>query len=225
MYRRQLTRNEDQLFNIGQFQAYLHGRLGHLGRNISALIDRLRAGLHTLLSRTNNEDVKLLASDAAANGAFGVGMSISGDTVVAGAYQDDDNGLNSGSAYVFVKPAGGWSGGTLNEAAKLLASDGAAGDSAGFSVSISGDTVVVSAHGDDDKGDRSGSAYVFSLAVNEPPTAVAGPDQMIRVLGDTIILDGSASFDDNTASAALGYPLKSALGHERTSSAAAWMSV
>ncbi len=39
---------------------------------------------------------------------------------------------------------------------------------------------------------------------NEPPTAVAGDDQSIRA-GDTVNLDGSASFDDNTASAALTY--------------------
>lgn len=45
------------------------------------------------------------------------------------------------------------------ETAKLTASDGASGDQFGSSVSISGDTLVVGAHGDDDSGDNSGSAY------------------------------------------------------------------
>ena len=43
-----------------------------------------------------------------------------------------------------------------------------------------------------------------ALPPNTPPTAVAGADQAIRA-GDTVLLDGSASFDDNTATAALLY--------------------
>ena len=41
-------------------------------------------------------------------------------------------------------------------------------------------------------------------AANVAPTANAGPDQAIRA-GDTVNLDGGASFDDNTATSALGY--------------------
>ena len=110
-------------------------------------------------SGTLNEDAKLLASDGAAGDYFGLSVSISGDTVVVGAYADD-NGYDSGSAYVFVKPGAGWSG-TLHENAKLLASDGAGGACFGRSVSISGDTVVVGAFGDNDNDYDSGSAYVF----------------------------------------------------------------
>ena len=40
------------------------------------------------------------------------------------------------------------------------------------------------------------------VVLNSPPTANAGADQSIRA-GDTVDLDGSASFDDNTASALL----------------------
>ena len=47
------------------------------------------------------------------------------------------------------------------ETAKLIASDGTAGDQFGFSVSVWGDLAIVGAHHDDDDGDRSGSAYVF----------------------------------------------------------------
>ncbi len=39
---------------------------------------------------------------------------------------------------------------------------------------------------------------------NIAPTAEAGPDQAVRV-GDTVFLDGSASFDDNTPTASLAY--------------------
>ncbi len=47
---------------------------------------------------------KLTASDAAAGDQFGVSVSVSGDTAVVGAYEDDDAGDSSGSAYVFECP-------------------------------------------------------------------------------------------------------------------------
>jgi len=50
---------------------------------------------------------------------------------------------------------------TWLERAKLLASDGSAGDIFGYSVSTSGDYVIVGAYQDDDKKDMSGSAYIF----------------------------------------------------------------
>ena len=90
---------------------------------------------------------------------------------------------------------------------KLIASDGQADDIFGVELGISGDgqTLVVSSRKDDDGGIDSGSVYVFSLVPdNAPPEAVAGPDQSIRA-GDTVNLDGSGSFDDNTASASLIY--------------------
>ncbi len=45
---------------------------------------------------------KLLALDGAASDLFGHSVSISGDVAVVGARFHDDNGFNSGSAYVFV---------------------------------------------------------------------------------------------------------------------------
>lgn len=71
-----------------------------------------------------------------------------------------------GSAYLFVKPAGGWVG-TQHEAVKLLAFDGAPHDSFGNGVSISGHSVVVGAPYRDDNGESSGAAYVFELGDEE----------------------------------------------------------
>ena len=106
-----------------------------------------------------NELVKLTASDAAAGDLFGISVGISGDTAIVGAYLNDDDGTDSGSAYVFdVDPLSATFG---NELVKLTASDAAAGDQFGISVAISGDTAVVGAYLDDDGGDDSGSAYVF----------------------------------------------------------------
>ena len=102
------------------------------------------------------EQAKLTASDAAADDLFGFSVSISGDYAVVGAYLDDDAGDKSGSAYIFMRNDTSWI-----EQAKLTASDAAADDQFGFSVSISGDYAVVGAYLDDDAGDRSGSAYIF----------------------------------------------------------------
>ena len=48
-------------------------------------------------------EAKLIASDGAAFDYFGYSASISGGTVVVGAYYDDDDGTDSGSAYVYAE--------------------------------------------------------------------------------------------------------------------------
>ena len=118
---------------------------------------------------TITENAKLLAHDGAAGDQFGTSVSISNDTVSIGAQLDDDNGIDSGSAYIFERPGAGWAG-TVYDAAKLLASDGAPGDQFGTSASISGDTVGIGARFDDDDGADSGSAYIFE----KPPGGWAG---------------------------------------------------
>jgi hypothetical protein len=109
------------------------------------------------------EEEKLIASDGAALDLFGHSVSISGDIALVGAYYDDDNGDDSGSAYVFRYDPGT---GAWIEEEKLLASDGAVDDHFGWSVSISGDVALVGAFGDDDNGDDSGSAYVFHFKID-----------------------------------------------------------
>jgi len=132
----------------------------------------------------------------AADGDLGFGDSLaqSGDTIVVGS--------NSGTAYVFVKPAAGWTG-VLHEDAKLTASDGF-----GFvAVAISGDTIVAGAPGATaDSNVLEGAAYVFtkpttgwsgSLHENAkltptsyiPATGVGdGFGTSVAVAGDTIVV-------------------------------------
>jgi len=104
------------------------------------------------------EQQKLTASDGAVNDQFGCSVSISGDYAIVGAYYDDDKGTDSGSAYIFK-----WDGTSWVRQQKLTASDGAVNDIFGVSVSISGDYAIVGARLDDDKGDNSGSAYIFKF--------------------------------------------------------------
>ena len=106
--------------------------------------------------RNWNEEAKLVASDAARFDQLGFSVAISDDRVAVGAHLDDDAGSRSGAAYVFRFDGAEWV-----EEAKLTASDAAALDEFGNAVSISGDTVVIGAHGDDDGGPQSGGAYVY----------------------------------------------------------------
>ncbi len=113
------------------------------------------------------EKAKLTASDAAAGDNFGVSVAVENDTVVVGSWQDDDNGRNSGSAYVFTKPALGWAG-TL-ETLKLTAPNGAANDRFGWSVAVDlddqrGDLALVGAYSDDiATGMDAGSVHVLGI--------------------------------------------------------------
>jgi len=102
---------------------------------------------------------------------------VSGDTVVAGVRGHKvGNNTGQGSAYVFVKPPGGWAG-ALTESVKLIASDGAAHDQLGSSVAASGDTVVGGApRADIGSKEGQGSAYVFDLsAILQPPPPIPPP--------------------------------------------------
>ena len=101
------------------------------------------------------EQVKIITSDSEDDDKFGVSISIIEDYAIIGAYWDNNK---SGSAYIFKKSDEpddpNW-----YEQAKLTASDAAARDFFGTSVSISGDYAVVGARGDDD---YTGSAYIFN---------------------------------------------------------------
>jgi hypothetical protein len=100
------------------------------------------------------ERQKLTASDGSAGAQFGRSVAIQGDTIVVGAYLDDNNDSNTGSAYVFTRSGDLWS-----QQQKLIASDAATDDKFGISVAIDNDTIVVGAYGDDK---NTGAAYVFA---------------------------------------------------------------
>ena len=120
-------------------------------------VDSGSAYMFTRSGITWRQQAKLTAADGAANDTFGGNVAISGDTAVIGAARDDDTGDNSGAAYVFIR-----SGTTWSQQAKLTAADGAANDRFGTRVALSGNTTVIGAILDDDKGNDSGTAYVFA---------------------------------------------------------------
>ncbi len=107
------------------------------------------------------QEAKLTPSDGATDDLFGFSVDILDNLVIIGAYRDNDNGADSGSAYVFRREANGdWV-----EEDKLVPLDGATLDRFGFSVSIGvgfeGIAACIGAYLDDSAGFDSGSVYIF----------------------------------------------------------------
>jgi FG-GAP repeat protein len=100
------------------------------------------------------QTAKLTALDGLPYNDFGVSVAISGDSIVVGDIIGTQ--LGTGAAYVFIKPAGGWT--DMNQTTKLTASDGAANDAFGASVAVNGDTALVGAFA---VNGVQGAAYVF----------------------------------------------------------------
>ncbi len=150
---------------------------------------------------------QLTASDGVAGSGLGGVVAASGNTVVIGEFCGaGPSGANYcnpdvqlGAVYVYQKPADGWQ--SMVQVAKLTPSNAYAGDRFGFSVAISGGTIVVGA--------GEGTAYVFVQPAsgnwtNMTETAqlkdgaemnpISGP--RVAVDGDTIVLsEGGALVD------------------------------
>ena len=168
------------------------------------------AYVFTKVSGVWSQKAKLIAVDGAANDEFGISVAVNGDTVVVGARQND---TSSGAAYLFTEVSGVW-----KHVAKLTADDGAANDEFGISVAVDGDTIVVGAHQDDDNGDLSGSAYVFTRdsaggwRQRDKLTVSAGEagdryGYSVGVSGDAIVV-GAYSDDRNEANTGAVYFLR-----------------
>ena len=149
-----------------------------------------------------NEVVKATAPDRAVDDFFGESVSISGNYAIVGAVKEDEDTtggntlLSAGSAYIFEQNGlGGW-----NKVQKIVASDRAAGDWFGYSVSISGDYAIIGARleEEDTTGgntlNRSGSAYIFERnglgEWNEVQKIVASDRAIGDLFGSTVSISG-----------------------------------
>ena len=146
---------------------------------------------------TGQQIFKLLPSDGANQDIFGVSVALSGNLAVIGADRDDDNGFESGSAYVFDVTTG-------QQLFKLLPTDGTEFDFFGISVALSGNLAVIGADRDDDKGFESGSAYVFDITTGQQLFKLLATDgaagdlfgNSVAVFGNTTVI-GAFGDDDN----------------------------
>jgi hypothetical protein len=139
---------------------------------------------------------KLTAADGAAEDRFGWSVAISGNVALIGSPRDDDDGGDSGAAYVINASTGA-------QLRKLTASDAAAGDEFGYSVRISGNLAIIGAPFDDDGGNSSGSAYLFDLTTGDELFKLTAADDSagdefgswVGISGNSAIV--GAHFDDD----------------------------
>ena len=135
---------------------------------------------------------KVTARDGATGDEFGASVAISSDgtKIAVGANNDGDMGHDSGSMYY-----GAWDA----ELVKVTAPDAAANEWFGDRVVISSDgtRIAVGASGDDERGIRSGSVYVFDwttgvqllkvTSVDQNPSERLGIDIAIKSDGTQIV--------------------------------------
>ena len=148
-----------------------------------------------------NETVKLVASDATESDCFGNSVAIDKEIVIVGAYGNDDNGSLSGSAYIFTPDENG----TWVEQNKLTASDADENDIFGFTVDISGNTVIIGAYGDNS---NSGASYIFSKNIDgnwiERSKILAVDTEDTDYFGSNVAIGGAylliGAFADNSYS-------------------------
>ncbi|WP_428268252.1 cadherin-like beta sandwich domain-containing protein [Haliangium sp.] len=155
------------------------------------------------------QEAYVKASNTGADDEFGISLDVDGDRLAVGAYFEDSVGVDgnddiatdSGAAYVFRRSGASWA-----QEAYLKASNVGSFDQFGTSVALSGDTLAVSAlgedsaatgvdgdQGNDDATTNSGAAYVFRRSgtswAQEAYLKASNPGQDDR-FGFTVALDG-----------------------------------
>jgi len=138
------------------------------------------------------QQAELTASDGAAFDEFGSSVAVSGSTAVIGAaWRTVGSNQYQGAVYVFVE-----SGGTWSEQAELTASDGGSNNYFGFSVALSGSTIMVGAPGHPTTGSNvaQGAAYVFVQSGStwvQQAELTASDGMAYDQLGSSVAVSGS----------------------------------
>jgi len=167
-----------------------------VGANSSQGAAYVFRGLDTATG-TVTENARLVASDGAANNFFGTSAGLSGSLAVIGAYGNAPGGNSQqGAAYLFrgLDTATG----TVTEAAKLTASDGAAGDRFGTATSVSGArALVAAARAAVGVNTQQGAVYLFTGlgtaagSVTETARLTASDGAASMRFGDSVAMSGS----------------------------------
>ena len=159
-----------------------------------------------------SQQVKLTPDDGDPIDSFGSSVTLDGARALVGAYGDEDpNGDDAGSAYVFERTNGSWT-----QQAKLIPDDGDADDLFGDAVALDGGTALVGAPWDEDpNGDSAGSAYVFERSNGSwAQQAKLAPDDgdaednfgsSVTLDGDGALVGANGDEDPNGANAGSAY--------------------
>jgi hypothetical protein len=148
---------------------------------------KINFGAVYVFTRSNgiwSQQAYLEASNAEAGDQFGASVAISGDTLVVGAIgedssisggEEDNSAFDAGAVYIFTRSGGAWNQQALLKPSYIFGSTllGVDGNEFGYSVAISGDTLVVGSPNADSSDDHglfneivpapsSGAVFVFT---------------------------------------------------------------
>jgi hypothetical protein len=156
---------------------------------------------------------KITPSDAIADHNFGESISLRNRDLLISADGDADNGVGSGAAYLYRFDGSSW-----NFIRKFAASDAAAGDSFGQSVTIQGERYFISADEASPLGMNGGILYQYEQIngswyerkfISDQGTSDARLGQRFAISGDIVVVGAPWDSEDGTdAGAAYIYDLK-----------------
>lgn len=157
----QLTGSAQQAFDHFGISVAVSGETIIVGSYADDTPGGLDAGSAYIFQRNGNawnEQAYLVAPDTAAGDYAGWSVDIIGDMAAVGAYNDDFSGItNAGSVTIWQR-----SGTTWTRQTKLNAFEAQTGGTFGYSVSLSGNTLMVGAQlNDSPPVQNAGAAYIF----------------------------------------------------------------
>lgn len=150
-----------------------------------------------------NESAKLVPDQGAASDRMGNAVAASGNTVVVGAFNNDEGAaIDAGAAYVYVRDAGG----NWTQQQRIVSPIPTSFDYFGHSVAISGDTLAIGAYFDDEGAAiDAGAVYVYTRAggiwtlqqrvVADTPASSDRFGYSVALDGDTLAV--GATLDDS----------------------------
>ncbi len=187
------TASDGIAYDYFGYSVSIDGNFAVVGANSNEL-DTNVPGKAYVFKRANSNNwiqvATLTPSDGITNDQFGYSVSVHGDNIIVGAcLKKVGENEEQGKAYIFHRNGSSWT-----QQAMLIASDGAAGDKFGSSVSISGNHAIVGAYHKDVGGNvEQGKAYIFhydgtswtqQVGLNDPNEA------NYHMFGKAVSIDG-----------------------------------
>lgn len=90
---------------------------------------------------------------------FGFSIDLDADLILIGAHSDDENGVDSGAAYIYELQNNTWA-----QTEKIMAAVN--DDAFGYAVSLDGNRALMGAFKDDENDTNSGAAYIYDYDLN-----------------------------------------------------------
>jgi adhesin/invasin len=151
----------EQLIVTDATGARVPARLTVNARRLTIAIQDARAIYPLRVDPTIQQTAELTAADGGADEFLGTSVALSGSTIVAGApYHTVGSNGDQGAVYVYTLSGGSWT-----QTAELTAADGGTDDFLGYSVAVSGSTIVAGAPGHAvGPNSGQGAVYVYTLS-------------------------------------------------------------